>query len=235
MSLMSLKARLLQIMEDGTKRLQINKLGYKISPKSPSNMFDEVLLDKIYDIEGFTPKSNDVVLDIGAWYGDSAIWWAKTFNAKVVAFEPLEDVYKEMLKNIILNKVSKQVSAVNSAIGSLILGEINQSHMLKIPTNPLVEYFPSKNLDAFSFDRVDLIKIDVEGFEMDVLVSAIETIKKFKPKIIIETHSKELRERCETFLHYLGYELQFEGNKRMSGEEGFDEVANLFLEYRGVE
>ena len=53
-----------------------------------------------------------------------------------------------------------------------------------------------------------IIKIDVEGFEMNVLRAAEYTIKKYKPKIIIETHSFNLFYEVRDFLTNIGYELK---------------------------
>ncbi len=70
-----------------------------------------------------------------------------------------------------------------------------------------------------------------EGFEYDVLLGAIETIKRTKPKIILEAHSKELRRECEEILKNLNYELKVEGRKVESNSPGFDTVQNLFYEF----
>jgi FkbM family methyltransferase len=43
-----------------------------------------------------------------------------------------------------------------------------------------------KTLDSYNFENVDIIKIDVEGFEYDVLLGATETIKKWKPVVQVE-------------------------------------------------
>jgi hypothetical protein len=66
--------------------------------------------------------------------------------------------------------------------------------------------------------KVDLIKMDIEGEEYNALKGAIKTIRKFKPKIIIEIHSKNLREKILEFLKNYGYNLVFEKEKR---EQGF--------------
>jgi FkbM family methyltransferase len=47
-------------------------------------------------------------------------------------------------------------------------------------------------VEKLRLKRVDLIKIDIEGEEYNALKGATKTIKRFKPKIIIEIHSKNL-------------------------------------------
>ncbi len=56
-----------------------------------------------------------------------------------------------------------------------------------------------RTLDSYKL-KADLLKIDIEGFELDVLDEAIKTIKKYHPKIIIETHSRALEKQTKEFL-----------------------------------
>lgn len=52
---------------------------------------------------------------------------------------------------------------------------------INVPIRTLDEAFPSLGLD-----RVDFIKIDVEGFELDVFEGATETLQRFKPRVVLE-------------------------------------------------
>jgi hypothetical protein len=83
-------------------------------------------------------------------------------------------------------------------------------------------------LDNDSFDGIDLLKVDVEGFELDVLKEAETTICRFKPRIIIETHSKGLRMKCHEFLSSNRYKLKVEGRTVTSKAKGMDKITNLF-------
>ncbi len=67
----------------------------------------------------------------------------------------------------------------------------------------------------------------MEGFEYDVLEGAKETIAKCKPKIILETHTYELKEKCTNYLNSLGYKLAIKGKATKSDK--FDHVVNLFF------
>ena len=48
------------------------------------------------------------------------------------------------------------------------------------------EYAPLTTIDKFAFERVDMIKIDVEGMELDVLAGARETIARCRPVIYLD-------------------------------------------------
>lgn len=87
----------------------------------------------------------------------------------------------------------------------------------------------SLSLDHFckvnAIERVDLIKIDTDGHEMEVLKGATETIKRLRPAIIfeaglyvIEGNKQEFRDYCR-FFDALGYRLLNSSNlKEIDGE-----------------
>jgi FkbM family methyltransferase len=50
-----------------------------------------------------------------------------------------------------------------------------------------------------------VIKMDVEGTEYAALEGALETIKQYKPIVMLATHSSELKIQCQSFLGDLGY------------------------------
>ena len=152
------------------------------------------------------------------------MWWAKTFSCKVIAFEPLVNVFNVLEENIKLNDAN--VSAYNLALGNgeEISGNSDGNMFCSGGDIKL----KSEKLDSFSFERVDLLKIDVEGFEMEVLKGAENTIRQFKPRIIIETHSKELRKKCHAFLSSHGYSLKVEGRTVTTKSPGMDKITNLF-------
>ena len=58
--------------------------------------------------------------------------------------------------------------------------------------------------DRFGMPR--LLKIDVEGAELDVLQGARDVLKGAKPLVLVEVHSDELEKECAQFLEGLGYD-----------------------------
>lgn len=215
----------------GYYRKKAQDFGYLSTTNTPGTLFNEVLFDKIYEIAGFEPKKDDTVIDIGAYYGDSAIWWAKKFKVKVIAFEPLPGAFKELTQNLKLNHVEDRVTAYNLALGSgeKITGGMGKGTMFNYTDRE--QTLETKRLDDFKFEKVNIIKIDVEGFEYEVLKGAVNTIKRFHPKIILETHSVALRQKCGAILDDLGYKLAAEGRTVTLDQEGFDKVTNLFYKH----
>ena len=205
-------------------RLFAGLKGFSFTEKTPPYSLREIFIEEIYNVDGFKPESGQIVIDVGANYGDSSIWWAKTFSCKVIAFEPLVNVFNVLEENIKLNDAN--VSAYNLALGNgeEISGNSDGNMFCSGGDIKL----KSEKLDSFSFERVDLLKIDVEGFEMEVLKGAENTIRQFKPRIIIETHSKELRKKCHAFLSSHGYSLKVEGRTVTTKSPGMDKITNLF-------
>ena len=68
-------------------------------------------------------------------------------------------------------------------------------------------------VEKLNLKKVNLMKLDIEGEELNALMGSIKTIKKFKPKIALEIHSKELRNKIVNFLKRYGYKLLFEKEK----------------------
>jgi hypothetical protein len=91
-------------------------------------------------------------------------------------------------------------------------------------------------IDSHRFENVALIKIDVEGYEYDVLAGALSTLKKFEPAIIcelVETHQqRNHRSAREVFqllrdLGYRGARIESDGSLRSS--EQFDRDGDYFF------
>ena len=200
--------------------------GLKFSKDTDPMSLIEMFVYNEYDFPEFRPNHGELVVDVGANVGDSALWWWRKFGANVIAFEPLNSAFKALKENIELNKAGENITSYNVAIGDgeIITGGV-EGLMFSSHGNVQVYTVP---LDQFKLVNVKILKIDVEGFEMEVLKGSEKTIKSNLPKIIIETHSTELRKKCHTFLTNMGYRLKIEGRTLTSNSPGFDRITNLF-------
>jgi len=61
--------------------------------------------------------NDHVVIDVGAFIGDSAIYFALKGAKKVIALEPHPGAYAEMLENIRLNNLEDRIIPVNAGLG----------------------------------------------------------------------------------------------------------------------
>ena len=150
-------------------------------------------------------KKFDCAIDVGAHCG----LWTRDLAAKfkkVYAFEPIEDH---------LNCLVKNIKTKNVFMYQYLLGHSNHSFSPKLnPESTGSTYFkhdPSgsfrcKRLDDFEFDKVDFIKVDVEGFEYFVFRGAKQTILKHRPTINFEQKfTRYVAEGCAgAYLEKLG-------------------------------
>jgi FkbM family methyltransferase len=135
------------------------------------------------------------VVDVGANLGLYAVAAAKR-GARVVAVEPDPANVRHIRRNARLNRI--EVSIVEALAGAEIgtapiaLRGSPVSGYIDMYLGPTTRYgvAPVLTLDALLKDeRVDLLKIDVEGAEIDVLRGAEQTLRDKKPRaILIEVH-----------------------------------------------
>lgn len=139
-----------------------------------------------------------VFLDCGAFAGDSAIIFEKEYHpSRVYAFEPNPDNYRYLLETIKLNNLDR-VIPVQKGVGKKS-GIINYTPF-GIASSASEE--GSKKMDIVSIDdfvnehdlSIGLIKMDVEGYELEALSGAKLTIERFKPVLLISIyhHPEEL-------------------------------------------
>ena len=136
----------------------------------------------------------DVVIDVGAFIGDTALIFGKN-GADVYAFEPQEDAYFCMEYN---TKEYPNITIENFAVGNGDPVSTNQDALDGNPGTRTVKLDSggksSIRIDDYfaTYPAVDLIKIDCEGYEPPVIQGAKEIIKKYKPIIICEVYPNML-------------------------------------------
>jgi FkbM family methyltransferase len=135
------------------------------------------------------------VLDIGANIGNHSLYYAiECCAGKVIAFEPVDETFVNLKKNVELNGLNDTIEIYNLGVG-----ERRSKARLKNPIwrpnigAATLEEVQNGNIDIVSIDdimnfkRVDLIKIDVEGMECEVIRGALETINRNHPFIVLES------------------------------------------------
>lgn len=155
-------------------------------------MLKEVILGKEhFPIKSFLPKNGYILIDVGAGIGDYALISSLLVGKKglVIAIEGDEKTFDLLSKNIRSNNLR------NVKIFKIFVDSKNRLDKL---------------IEKLKIKRIDLIKIDIEGYEYDALLGLKSTLKKYKPKIAVEIHSFDLKEKIENFLKKLGYKLEYE-------------------------
>ena len=167
----------------------------------------------------FDIKTKPVIFDVGANRGQSATFFRRLFpSAKIYCFEPSPSVFKILQKTAGENTllINKGVGEVESNLTffeshfseSSTFIRPNQSStwqarkekILGIKSEDMyVEtYVPVITIDNFlSYEKVDFIywlKIDVEGFELKVLLGAINSLKQHRIQYVqLESHFDDMR------------------------------------------
>jgi FkbM family methyltransferase len=217
--------------------IQVNRNGINYSLDCNEGIDFSLLLFGHYQNHLF-PKDarkiekNDIIIDVGANLGAMTLNFAKLLkggNGHVHAFEPSDFAYNKLLKNLELNPdlkdhISPYQSFVSHDGGTKpdevyaswpIGGEVAPTHNVHGGSLKTIKSSSVITIDNFmksnSLDKLSMIKIDTDGFELDVLKGARKSLENFKPCIIFEAglylmeHNKYLPEDIRAILEPLGY------------------------------
>jgi len=167
-----------------------------------------------------------VFYDIGAHIGIHTLYAAKLLRGKghIHAFEPWPDNFRQLTRNIELNHFSKLITPVplalsdHAAVAAMTVGGSDGTHRLAAEGTSADREVQTVTLDLYarSAPPPDAIKIDVEGFEYEVLTGGRETLTAHRPKLILEHHGELLRERTSDLLRSFGYRVEQVGRRQIS-------------------
>jgi len=177
-----------------------------------------------------------VAIDCGANYGVHTMEWSKHMIGwgRVIAVEAQERIYYALCGNIALNNcfnAKATLAAVGRHTGeisipcpdylkpgsfaSLELRQTANNEPIGQPISYLEQdcvKVPQITIDQFALDRVDFVKIDVEGMEVDVLAGAEQTIRRHRPQLFIEALKSDFP-RLTAIIERFGYDcFRFEEN-----------------------
>jgi FkbM family methyltransferase len=168
--------------------------------------------DSSFDLLNYLSKG-DHVLDIGGNIGQTGLRMAEKVGptGSVVSFEPYPPTFQKYEKNLSLNKIYQplirieniglgttettvkmfQPCATNSGSYRMLHNDAdNPEGLIDVEITTLDKY-----VQKHSIAKVDFIKIDVEGFEFNVLRGAENTLLKFKPCMYIEIDDGNLKDQ----------------------------------------
>lgn len=157
-------------------------------------------------------KKGNVFVDVGANIGQHSIFVSKLVedNGKVISFEPIKKLYSQFLKSIEVNNI-KNIKPYNFACGdvnedgqiSICKNNAGASSILTKNKNQEIQKIKIRKLDDLIKSKVDFIKIDVEGYEPQVIFGAKNIIKKYKPKILLEYNPKIYHDKGLSMFSFL--------------------------------
>ena len=193
-------------------------LGGWFAPENESAIECMVRMEDYEPVAWVTPRKGDVFLDVGTFVGWHTIRAAKTIgpSGRVVCLEPDPTNKNQLERNVHLNGVT------NCTISSLAAWS---------KTGEELRWFTGKSPDCcritdvggsatvrtttiddlvadLRLDRLDWIKMDVEGAEVEALKGADKTLRQYRPSLFVEVHNTV--EAVKDLLARYGYSIERE-------------------------
>ena len=160
-------------------------------------------------------------VDIGSHIGKYTSKIGRKKGTQVISIELMSDNFKVLKRNSALNNLNNvillnvgcsdkdgKVEVFSPKNGNSTVG----NSLISNSSSRRIGLLEVKKLDSIvrelNIKRVDLIKIDVEGAEYEVFNGALETLKKFHPKIVFEISNKKNFLSIISLLNPLGYKIK---------------------------
>ncbi len=215
--------------------------GVRVVPRKFTNDFDLLAWPREEIIaQYFTFRDGETFVDVGANVGKYCLYIAKDNQDKsvnIIAIEAHPENYKALCKNIELNRNFKnRIKPINKAVsdhrGKVMMYEnLGSGHRARFETFTIIENSGISenkvaalevecdtldNILANVTQKVDVMKIDIEGAEVMALKSATKTLRQLR-SIIVEVHDyhfEDIRKILE------GYNFNLQVIKENWGEKG---------------
>ncbi|KWN16641.1 FkbM family methyltransferase [Burkholderia territorii] len=142
-------------------------------------------------------RPGDAAVEIGANIGSHTVMLSQAVGdaGAVFAFEPQRHVFQVLCANLVINhclNVYASQCAIGDADGMIDFPAIDPRHPNNFGAtsiylkNTELERISIKRLDSIDFRRIDFLKADVEGFELNVLRGGLQTIERHRPILHLE-------------------------------------------------
>lgn len=209
-----------------SKNYQGAQAYFYIRPQIENYYCDEDILSEIriknyYNLGSF--QKDDIVIDIGGHIGFFAVECAIR-GASVLTFEPDEENYNMLLKNILVNDLASKITSYMKAVSSrggkinLYLDSNNPgSHSIykkyidwDIRDTILVDSITLNDITK-KLNQIALLKLDCEGAEYEILFDS--DLSKIK-KIVAELHNIKKNIELVEHLRNLGYKVNWHSDRK---------------------
>jgi len=192
-------------------------------------------------------KEGDSAIDVGANIGSHTIAFSQIVgkSGMVLAFEPERINFNTLCGNVAINNIRNIYcfqNAVGSKLGTIPVPELNIEKTENFGSLSLTKDYstahhytvPMTTLDSFGLSRVNFIKVDVEGMEIDVISGSLNTIDRCKPILYLENDRIENAMELINLVNSLGY-IVYSHNPSLFNPDNFaKEKENVFLTDSGA-
>lgn len=164
-------------------------------------------------------RDGDIVIDAGGCWGDTALYFSTLGAKDIYSFEFIPSNIRIMQKNIQLNPQYKdKIHIIEKAIWDD--SEVKMSYIDKGPSSKIdIKNKYKCILKTLSIDdlvqrekieKVDFIKMDIEGAELKALKGSTKTIRRYRPKLAISVyHKPDDLYRLPKFIHSIREDYKF--------------------------
>lgn len=161
-----------------------NSLGHIKEVEKHGKFFEYGMLEAIEKL----PYRPGICMDIGANVGNHTVFFSKFCKFDGVwAFEPSPNSYQLLCINLFDNKCYN-VERFHAAVGSSF-GLIGMTDNEQNPSWNKISGYGDITIEPITtIEKVALMKIDVEGHELEVIKGAYDVIEREKPELFIEWH-----------------------------------------------
>lgn len=189
-------------------------------------------------------KPGDTVLDLGANIGAHMLYFARQVGptGRVISFEPQRVVFQTLCANAALNSLT-HVWTLNAGAGE----SEGQTHL------PPLDYTRSDNFGAVSLDNAEegepvpvrtvdslelpscaLIKVDVEGWEVQALRGAKDTLARCQPLLYMENHNTHQADALIDLVQESGYRIHWHVPGLYNPDNFLGQARNVFPDWFSV-
>ena len=142
---------------------------------------------------------SSLIFDVGGAEGYTALLYAANSPGRVISFEPNPSEVELLRANIARNpELRERIEIREIAVGREVDPE-------------------SMTIDSVAEEvgSPDFIKVDVDGWELDVLAGAEQTLREKRPNLVVETHTRRLEDQCGALLVECGYRPIIKHNREV--------------------
>ncbi len=191
-----------------------NFLKYDNYPENIRGLFsvlNEIFFLNIYQVDDLKITKNSTIVDIGANIGYFSLFIKELYpDSGILAFEPEEENFKNLqqnLKNYKNIKLFKKAVGENNEEKEILISNNMLCHSisddekdfeLKVSVKGKQKISIVKLDDSLKNEKIDLIKMDIEGYEYKAILGLEKIIKEQKPALLIAVeHSKKQKGKIE--------------------------------------
>jgi FkbM family methyltransferase len=183
-------------------------------------------------------QTGDIVVDLGANIGIHTLFFSKNVGptGAVVAVEPQRLVFQNLCANLALNNITNVV-AINAAAGDApgkilvpVLDPNAQNNFggLALGEFPSGESVDVMTVDAMNLPKVKLIKVDVNGMELQALKGCVQTISRLRPLLYVCNERQDKAEALIRFIDSLDYRMFWHITPVYNPKNFFKNSENVF-------